>query len=434
MMTIYYEKTASASEHCQHRTKLQLSKAKLTLFFSHQALEPIGTTADDLTNAVQGKHFKVLFAYKAAFRGELNLREGEIIIGKERDRNGWMLGTKLKAKEEGWFPAVYVDQVVGELPKEEMPDLHTEKMELDQEVYGQLAVNRNKSPDQAWLGIEHIANYAYKGTSEIELKFKKGDILVIFEAQESGWWLGCHGDNVGWFPGAFVELLEQKSDSDGIALELLSPQLRNKDGSSKDTQSQRSSTASNSSDTPKDLADVKSSVSVSSESIIGDKPKPSRKAPQPPGADKSSGNGATVVVSGTGTLSRNLRPVRPAPAPPVHKVRPESVSSMDKLGVRMNQDTDETSSTKLKPLKKTRKPIIVRIPKEKVGLDKISSCAMPKRPVPSIHEQDEQQKNKDDCAKQDKDDHTKSDSDLSGDSEIEKGVFFVGRMHDKACF
>lgn len=168
------------------------------------------------------------------------------------------------------------------------------------------------------------------------------------------------------------------------------------------------------------MADVKSSVSVSSESIIGDKPKPSRKAPQPPGADKSSGNGATVVVSGTGTLSRNLRPVRPAPAPPVHKVRPESVSSMDKLGVRMNQDTDETSSTKLKPLKKTRKPIIVRIPKEKVGLDKISSCAMPKRPVPSIHEQDEQQKNKDDCAKQDKDDHTKSDSDLSGDSEIEK--------------
>lgn len=42
---------------------------------------------------------------------------------------------------------------MGELPKEEMPDLHTEKMELDQEVYGQLAVNRNKSPDQAWLGI-----------------------------------------------------------------------------------------------------------------------------------------------------------------------------------------------------------------------------------------------------------------------------------------
>lgn len=62
-------------------------------------------------HSFSGKHFKVLFAYKAAFRGELNLREGEIIIGKERDRNGWMLGTKLKAKEEGWFPAVYVDQV-----------------------------------------------------------------------------------------------------------------------------------------------------------------------------------------------------------------------------------------------------------------------------------------------------------------------------------
>lgn len=57
------------------------------------------------------KYFKVLFSYKAAYRGELSLREGEIIVGKERDRNGWMLGRKAHSKEEGWFPAVYVDQV-----------------------------------------------------------------------------------------------------------------------------------------------------------------------------------------------------------------------------------------------------------------------------------------------------------------------------------
>ena len=103
-----------------------------------------------------GKLFKVLFSYKAAYKGELSLTKGEIVEGKERDRNGWMLGKKKTDGKEGWFPAVYVD----EIKKEETVTItkndeakFSSSSNLDRDVYGILAVNRTKSPDQSWVAI-----------------------------------------------------------------------------------------------------------------------------------------------------------------------------------------------------------------------------------------------------------------------------------------
>lgn len=58
-----------------------------------------------------GVHFRAIYSYKPVCKGEMGLKEGELVVCKERDRNGWMLGMKPKTKEEGWFPAVYVDAV-----------------------------------------------------------------------------------------------------------------------------------------------------------------------------------------------------------------------------------------------------------------------------------------------------------------------------------
>ena len=52
-----------------------------------------------------------LYAYTAQLKGELTLEQGDVLLGKERDRNGWMHGVRESTGQEGWFPAVYVDEV-----------------------------------------------------------------------------------------------------------------------------------------------------------------------------------------------------------------------------------------------------------------------------------------------------------------------------------
>ena len=61
----------------------------------------------------EGTKFVALYGYTAQLKGELALEQGDILLGKEKDRNGWMHGVKLSTGQEGWFPAVYVDEVSG---------------------------------------------------------------------------------------------------------------------------------------------------------------------------------------------------------------------------------------------------------------------------------------------------------------------------------
>ena len=124
-----------------------------------------------------------------------------------------------------------------------------------------------------------------------------------------------------------------------------------------------------------------SKESVLSEGSSAGKPRPARKAPKPPLA------GSLLSVSGAGgTLSRNPRPSRPAPAPPSQTGRSASVGSVNGVGGPGKEakasEAPEAAGGAATP-RKQKKPKVVRIPKEKVGLDKISSCPAPSgRPPP----------------------------------------------------
>ncbi|KAK7474537.1 hypothetical protein BaRGS_00034231, partial [Batillaria attramentaria] len=352
-------------------------KPSATVTRSASALTPVAPllqlpalthTNEDFSTSVQGKHFKAVFAYKAAFRGELSLREGDVLLGKERDRNGWMLGRKLKTGEEGWFPAVYVDQLSGDVAAEEKKDQHHAGPQLDQEVYGLLAVNRNKSPDQAWVGIAHRAVQSHAGQTDTDLSFKMGDVLTVFEALDSGWWLGCHGDAVGWFPGAYVELLEEKSDGNKDLLDSLHLLPLRKDPSKQAWEervpaSQRSSVASFNSDT-KDLAAPTSTPSTPATLLCRERR-------------------VRWECTGDGDLVQEFQTRPPSTGATTSKSRSSSVGSMDRLEKPGPEGKEnDASAVNVTPVKKPRKPKVVRIPKEKVGLDKISSCPAPSRRPP----------------------------------------------------
>ena len=66
----------------------------------------------DYIIVAEGTKFVALYDYTAQLKGELSLEKGDILLGKEKDRNGWMHGVKETNGQEGWFPAVYVDEVI----------------------------------------------------------------------------------------------------------------------------------------------------------------------------------------------------------------------------------------------------------------------------------------------------------------------------------
>ena len=56
------------------------------------------------------------------------------------------------------------------------------------------------------VSAEHRVVKNYSGQSSTQMSLKVGDVVIVVEALDSGWWLGCHGDQVGWFPGDHVEV------------------------------------------------------------------------------------------------------------------------------------------------------------------------------------------------------------------------------------
>lgn len=59
-----------------------------------------------------------------------------------------------------------------------------------------------------------VAKYDYVATVDTELDLKQGDVVVILERADNGWWHGLVGEKHGWFPGSFAEPAPTSSQAD----------------------------------------------------------------------------------------------------------------------------------------------------------------------------------------------------------------------------
>ena len=72
---------------------------------------------------------------------------------------------------------------------------------------------------------KHLAKYDFVGTTDIELEFKRGNVIQVLEKADNGWWQGVCQGQVGWFPESYVDhtpikmasLSEAEADARGRA-------------------------------------------------------------------------------------------------------------------------------------------------------------------------------------------------------------------------
>jgi len=67
--------------------------------------------------------------------------------------------------------------------------------------------NTPKVPEPSNVIVRAQGLYDYKATNDSEMSFNAGEILVITEQDESGWWFAELNGNVGFVPRNYLTLL-----------------------------------------------------------------------------------------------------------------------------------------------------------------------------------------------------------------------------------
>lgn len=53
---------------------------------------------------------------------------------------------------------------------------------------------------------EYRAVFAYESDTQGDLMFREGETVLVYWADDNGWWFGSAGSAQGWFPGSYVEV------------------------------------------------------------------------------------------------------------------------------------------------------------------------------------------------------------------------------------
>lgn len=71
------------------------------------------------------------------------------------------------------------------------------------------------------------AKYDYQSPDDASLSFRRGDIIEVLTRLETGWWDGLLGEERGWFPSNYVDVISDEEADIGLAaMELQQQQQR----------------------------------------------------------------------------------------------------------------------------------------------------------------------------------------------------------------
>ena len=61
------------------------------------------------------------------------------------------------------------------------------------------------------------AKYDYQSADDASLSFRRGDIIEVLTRLETGWWDGLLGEERGWFPSNYVDVITDEEADIGLA-------------------------------------------------------------------------------------------------------------------------------------------------------------------------------------------------------------------------
>jgi len=109
--------------------------------------------------------------------------------------------------------------------------------------------------DQQFITFFCRAKYDYQSADDASLSFHRGDIIEVLTRLETGWWDGLLGEERGWFPSNYVDIItDEEADIGLAALELQQQQQRLQLATNIQLMSTYPSSSSESTSTPPSLS------------------------------------------------------------------------------------------------------------------------------------------------------------------------------------
>eukprot|EP00126_Sphaerothecum_destruens_P011472 Sdes_comp20914_c0_seq2m18252 len=138
----------------------------------------------------------VVLGHEPSSDSELQLLVGEYVEVVDKSDQDWWQGLKTDSRGNschGWFPSSCVQLIADPASSRRSTNPFEETTAA--------SVN----------GVQMKAIYDYQGSTEDELSFLEGDIILVVDRTEGGWWEGYCSGKHGWFPSAYVSEYEETS-------------------------------------------------------------------------------------------------------------------------------------------------------------------------------------------------------------------------------
>ena len=164
---------------------------------NHSASFMEASSSDDemseADNSSAKKTASVLYSFQATTEEDISIVEGEIVVIKEEEDNGWCWGVNSKG-DEGYFPSSYVQLV----SRPSTPGSVTSATSIPS-LYTQ---GSTTSAQSRCLKVRSIC--AYDAAENDELSFPEGILIQVVSKEDEDWWTGTFNGNTGVFPAVAV--------------------------------------------------------------------------------------------------------------------------------------------------------------------------------------------------------------------------------------
>ncbi|CAG8453025.1 7220_t:CDS:10, partial [Scutellospora calospora] len=182
-------------------SRQEQERLRLEELLRQQELESAEFAGD--ADATRTFSARVIYPYEAAEDNEMELIDGEIIVGISQLDEGWWQGESKDGTRAGLFPANYVEIIENEIEPDPGPTTYEQDDEPEPEPEPEPQYETKLT-----AGKSAKALYNYDAGEANEISFNEDDIITDIQFSSDDWWQGTTADGiVGLFPANYVELI-----------------------------------------------------------------------------------------------------------------------------------------------------------------------------------------------------------------------------------